>query len=255
MNKSMHKGLIVTAGVLLACTMAATAGTWTGETAAFRADARAGHGAREPRESEWATWDTAWDGAASVEVTLERPGGRTEWLGGGSSTSAGRGSAVWRPGEGESGTFTLTHVSRDASGREIGRLTAEFFRELAAVETSGTPVPVPFAWLEAHPDYLAAFGGDYEAAAAGRAANGMAGWQCYMAGVEPTDPDAALRTLMEIRDGEPSLKPDPDLKAERVYGLQGRKSLAEGDWEESPGLDGWRGKDWRFFRITVKMPE
>lgn len=260
MNKAMCNVWAWAVAVLAACAVATPGGTWTGETAAFRVDGRAGHGARSPRAEEWVAWDTAWDGAASVEVTLERPNGRTEWLGGGTAAASGLGTAVWRPGAGEAGKFTLTHVSRDASGMEIGRLTAEFFRELTAVETSESPVPVPFAWLDSHPEFLAAFGGNYEAAAKGKAANGMSGWECYVVGVPPTDADAGLKTLMEIRNGQPSLIPDPDLneggtKAERVYNVQGRKSLDGGTWEEAPGLDGWRGKDWRFFRITVKMPE
>ena len=100
-------------------------------SAPFRADTRTGTNAVLPADGRSrVTWDTAWDGASSAEVTLARPGGSTERLGGASSSwGAGRGSAEWIAGEGEYGRFVLTHTSRDASGTELGRLEAAFVRE------------------------------------------------------------------------------------------------------------------------------
>lgn len=347
MSKEMRKGLVAAAGILAACAGVAAADTWEGVTPAFRADTRAGRGAMEPHAAEWAAWDTAWDESASVEVTLTRPDGTTERLGGASGTgAAGLGSAAWRPREGESGRYLLVHVSRDASGRETGRMTAEFVRilplEVATVElpeakvgeaytamleaiggtapyawavaggrlpagialsadgilagtpleageyafavrvgdaaggeaagalalavisalewTVQSPVPVPFAWLEAYPSHLAAYGGDYEAAAANAAANGMAGWECYVAGLDPTDADASLKTQIAFLNGLPSVTPDPDLneggtKTNRVYRVFGRQSLTDGEWAEASNPAEWDAKDYRFFRMTVKMPE
>ena len=138
-------------------------------------------------------------------------------------------------------------------------MTAEFFRYLEAVATSESPVPVPFAWLEAHPGFLAQYGGDYEAAAKGQAANGMVGWACYVAGLDPTDADADLKTRIEVHGGAPTVTPDPDLneggtKTNRVYGVLGSRSPAEGGWMEAPNPAEWEAKGYRFFRMTVKMP-
>ena len=109
----------------------ASAAPWTASSAPFRADTRTGTNAVLPADGRsWATWDSAWEGAANAEVTLTRPDGRVERLGGSSSSwGTGRGSAEWSAGEGEYGRFVLTHTSRDAAGTELGRLEAVFVRE------------------------------------------------------------------------------------------------------------------------------
>ena len=115
--------------------------------------------------------------------------------------------------------------------------------------TTGTEVPVPFDWLD---DYGLAQDGDYEAAAAGTAANGRPVWECYVAGLDPTDPDDDFRVFIEIRDGAPVITFDPDLNdggllSERVYEVQGTTDLGA-PWGPTNALS-------RFFRVTVRMKE
>ena len=77
----------------------------------------------------------------------------------------------------------------------------------------------------------------YESAAKEDAANGQnTVWECYVAGLNPTDETAAFRTVISIgADGEPVVGWEPDLneggtKHERVYTVEGRESLTEGSW-------------------------
>lgn len=136
---------------------------WHGESEPFRADTRAGTAAVLPLDgTPWAVWDTAWDGAESVEVALERPGGAVEILG--RATGRRHGMAVWRAGEGEYGRFSLTLISRDSQGTVLKRTSAVFAKVLPlAVATESLPAAwqdreysvaleatgglAPFAWL------------------------------------------------------------------------------------------------------------
>ena len=58
-------------------------------------------------------------------------------------------------------------------------------------ETTNSPVPVPYDWLDAYypGEHSAA---EYETLAAQGASNGLAVWQAYVAGLVPTDPAAAF---------------------------------------------------------------
>lgn len=124
------------------------------------------------------------------------------------------------------------------------------FLDAAAAETANTPVPVPHAWLaEKAPAILAADGGDFEAAAAAEAANGWPVWKCYLAGVGPTDKDAAFRVKsISFVDGEAVLEWDPDLndggtKTERRYRIEG-KTEPDDEWNAATPAS-------RFFRVWV----
>lgn len=110
---------------------AASAAPWHAASSPFRADTRTGTNAVLPEDGRSrATWDTAWEGASSVEVTLTRPGGSTDRLGGASSSrGTGRGRVEWIAGEREYGRFVLAHTSRGADGTVLGRLEAVFVRE------------------------------------------------------------------------------------------------------------------------------
>ncbi|MGI6098681.1 MAG: hypothetical protein GX174_05605 [Lentisphaerae bacterium] len=120
--------------------------------------------------------------------------------------------------------------------------------------TSTTPVPVPFAWLDGYPSLMAAAGGDYEAAAwraNGKhdgAGNELAVWQDYVAGTCPTNTASRFRCSIEMWQGVPVLRWDPDLGNERVYTIWGRPSLLEGEWTTPTNAAS------RFFRVTVTMP-
>ena len=58
--------------------------------------------------------------------------------------------------------------------------------------TQTTPVPVPYAWLDAHVPGIAHEAEAYEAAAKATAANGRPVWACYALGLDPQDATALL---------------------------------------------------------------
>ena len=123
----------------------------------------------------------------------------------------------------------------------------------AYTATQTTPAPVPYVWLRGHfphtPDEYDA----YESAAKEDAANGLNKvWECYVAGLTPTDAKVAFRTVISIgADGEPVVSWNPDLneggtKHERVYTVEGKANLTD-SWAPTNSAS-------RFFRVKVSMP-
>lgn len=146
------------------------------------------------------------------------------------------------PFAGRSGTYAAVVRVADATGRRAERA---FSVSVAETNTETTPVPVPCDWLERH--WLAPYG-EYEDAAWGRAANGEnAVWECYLAGLDPTDAEDRFLANIEIEDGKPVVTWSPDLGEVRNYVVEGKPSLA-GEW-------GLCNEDSRFFRVRVAMPD
>ena len=67
--------------------------------------------------------------------------------------------------------------------------------------TQTTPVPVPYAWLDAHVPGVAQESEAYEAAAREPAANGRPVWACYAVGLDPSDPLDDIRITRFWMDG------------------------------------------------------
>ena len=109
-------------------------------------------------------------------------------------------------------------------------------------------VEIPVSWLDTTAQsFLAAAGGDYEAAALATAANGVNKvWECYVAGLVPTDDGARFRAKIEMKDGAAVVTPDPDLGAERVYTVIGAETLPEAFGPTNAAS--------RFFRVKVELP-
>ena len=127
----------------------------------------------------------------------------------------------------------------------------EIRRADGGTATATTPVPVPYDWLA---PYLAAFGGDYEAAAHATGANGVALWESYVAGLDPAD--AASRFTAKIAlgaDGRPAVTWSPDLRTAdppRAYTVYGKPTLGAAAW--APVTDANRAT-MRFFRVEVEI--
>ena len=122
-------------------------------------------------------------------------------------------------------------------------------------KTQGTPVPVPFAWLDLWQSPIA----DYEDFAAKPGANGIPRWESYVAGLDPTNGAshfAITNVAVDAADGV-SLGWAPDYETalepwtgkRRVYVVEGKTNLTDGAWH-SPTNDASR-----FFRVKVRMPE
>lgn len=120
--------------------------------------------------------------------------------------------------------------------------------------TLTSPEPVPYSWLSQYG--LGAASGDFEAAA--NAASGKMSlgrpttvWEEFVAGLDPTNENSRFEAKIEMVDGAPVVKWEPDLNTNgivRIYKVYGRESLAEGEWQyPTNSLH-------RFFRVDVDMP-
>ena len=119
--------------------------------------------------------------------------------------------------------------------------------------TSTTPTPVPYVWLDANAKFFVShFYGDYEAVAHAAAANRVNKvWECYVAGISPTNAAARFEARIEIENGVPVVTWSPDLneggtRNERVYTVEGRERLGDG-WGPTNAAS-------RFFRVKVALP-
>ncbi len=77
-------------------------------------------------------------------------------------------------------------------------------------------------------------------------------WECYVAGLVPTNATDIFRALISMENGNPVIGWTPDLneggtKQERVYTVEGRESLTNGSWGPTNAAS-------RFFRVKVAMP-
>ena len=114
-------------------------------------------------------------------------------------------------------------------------------------------VAIPHSWLsdEAAP-ILAANSGNHETAANAMAANGVNKvWECYVAGISPTNAAARFEARIDFVDGKPVVKWEPDLneggtKHERVYTVEGKENLTD-SWAPTNSAS-------RFFHVKVGMP-
>ena len=107
---------------------------------------------------------------------------------------------------------------------------------------------VPVSWLdEAAGVVVTAVGGDYQVAALATAANGVNKvWECYVAGLSPTNAAERFEARVDMMDGEPVVRWNPDLGATRDYAVEGKETLGDG-WGPTNAAS-------RFFRVKVKLP-
>ena len=103
-------------------------------------------------------------------------------------------------------TLSLLLMGRAVSGepvaRQCGAVGIVTYDPLPFTETETTPVPVPYAWLDAHVPGVAQDVEAYEAAANGTAANGRKVWECYIVGLDPSDPLGAFRITRFWMEGD-----------------------------------------------------
>ena len=77
-------------------------------------------------------------------------------------------------------------------------------------------------------------------------------WECYVAGLVPTNATDLFRTVIWMEGGKPVIGWTPDLneggtKQDRVYTVEGRESLTSGSWGPTNAAS-------RFFRVKVALP-
>lgn len=150
------------------------------------------------------------------------------------------------------GTYRVPVSVIDAEGASWSGTAVFHVVEASDLVTKTTPVPVPYSWLDGH-----GLGGGTtegrEAAAKATAANGRPVWACYVADLDPANPNADLVAGIEMVDGEPQVSVLKGESASRVYTVQGAKKLG-GGWSDLVGVDDWDEAGFRFFRIKVDLP-
>jgi hypothetical protein len=115
--------------------------------------------------------------------------------------------------------------------------------EACDVATTGTPAPVPYAWLLAFSGLVA--NGDFEAAAGVDAdGDGMLTWAEYVAGSDPTNAASVFRVTI---DAERNIHWSPDL-SDRLYAVEGKALLTDSEWRTPDA-------GCRFFRVRVELPK
>ncbi len=189
-------------------------------------------------DEEYHAWDHAEFLVDGVEVA--RQDGATGWKTVSARVEgAGAHTLVWR--------YVKDDVELDG---EDCIWVADFGWTSDLTETQTTAVPVPYAWLLANcPDAVDEYD-VYEAVAKQPAANGrLTVADCYVAGLDPNDPAAEFKAVIEMVDGVPVVMPSPDLKDERVYKVLGKTSLEDaGEWQYPTNALH------HFFKISVEMP-
>lgn len=121
--------------------------------------------------------------------------------------------------------------------------------------TITTPEPVPYSYFdESYPTLLAEHDGDYEAAGHAAASNGRNKvWECFVAGISPTNETSVFTAKIEMKDGVPVVTWEPNLNTNgvvRVYKVYGKETLENGGGEWQYPTNSLH----RFFKVTVEMP-
>ena len=201
---------------------------------------------RMAAQTEQVCYSSTWeDGAASGATAVVEVNG--EML----TSATGSGYIDWTPMS--NGTYTLTHKVM-SGGEQVGEtLTAIFLVEAIYTSTQTTPVPVPYAWLTQYePDIVDEFDA-YEAAAKATAANGRSKvWECFVAGISPTNETASFTARIEMQGETPIVTWEPDLNTNgviRTYKVHGSETLENGGSWQYP-----TNALHRFFKVTVEMP-
>lgn len=151
-------------------------------------------------------------------------------------------------------TITWTYVKDDVeSDGDDAAYVAGYGWVSDYTETKTTAVPVPYAWLlQNDPEIVDEFDA-YEAAALATAMNGHNKvWECYVAGISPTNETARFSAKIEMVGGIPQITWSPNLNTngvERTYTIWGKTNLTDGvDWECPTN------SAHHFFKVTVEMP-
>ena len=121
------------------------------------------------------------------------------------------------------------------------------------VVTSSTPAAVPYEWLRHYGLFDPKGTGTAEEAAFTIAKNGHNRvWECYVAGINPTNEAARFTAKIELKDGAPVVTWDPNLNTNgivRIYKVYGNRTLDNGGAWQYP-----TNSLHRFFKVKAEMP-
>lgn len=159
------------------------------------------------------------------------------------------------------GAYRLVATVADASGVALTNTFDLVVADSSAV-TTGTPVPVPHVWIAQNaPDILAVCGGDFEAAAAFDAPIGRPVWQCWLTGADIAADGNDFTASLEIApDGTWTVSWSPDLNEGlatpvRSYHILAKQTPFDTTWTDVTSTPSLSSTLWRFFRVSVSLPE
>ena len=143
--------------------------------------------------------------------------------------------------------------------RQSGAFGIVTYDPLPVTETQTTPVPVLYAWLDAHVPGVAHESEAYEAAAMATAANGRKVWECYVVGLDPQDAEANFRiTKFPMKaDGTPDLANLEFAPAQSEWNVPGARPVVKGaaslggEWQT---VTEENKASFRFFKVEVVLP-
>ena len=146
-------------------------------------------------------------------------------------------------------------VSAGASAATLARQCGAFgivtYDLPSVTETQTTPVPVPYAWLRQHVPGIVDEYEAYETAAKATALNGRKVWECYVAGLDPTNAASEFTVAIAISNDVPYITWSPNLNTNgivRNYTILGKESLTDAaDWAPTNSTH-------RFFKVKVEIP-
>jgi len=151
----------------------------------------------------------------------------------------------------------------DDSGTRVGRTLSLTVEAPPATETSDTPVPVPYSWLDS---YASSFSSPYDGSIQNyeelaqrptgkRNADGspVRLWQEYVAGTNPTNENDVFTAFIEMVDSCPVVRWKPDLNSNGIYNVRsytisGKTNLTDTAWQTPTN------SAHRFFRVNVNLP-
>jgi hypothetical protein len=136
----------------------------------------------------------------------------------------------------------------DGNPRTLGFTVDMGAYEYPKTHTPSVPVSVEYCWLDLWQQGIADYAG-YETLALSGAANGLRFWECYVAGLDPTDKDSRflIRRIKVEGDDTVTLDWSPDKLPGRTYKVWGKENLAD-SW-------GWpTNSASKFFKVSVEIP-
>jgi len=143
------------------------------------------------------------------------------------------------------------NVSAVPLARQCGAFGIVTYDLPPITETQTTPVPVPYVWLRAYDLALVDEYEAYETAAKAKASNGREVWECYVAGLDPTNAASEFTAAISMTNDVPYITWSPNLNTNgvvRKYTILGKESLTDtADWAPTNSTH-------RFFKVKVEMP-
>jgi hypothetical protein len=132
------------------------------------------------------------------------------------------------------------------SDRKDGQRVWPYFKDTEPVWVTCTPVPVPYAWMDLYYHELSGVA-TYEAAALLIASNNLNRvWECYTAGLNPTNETSVLRAYIGISNSVKHVWWQPNL-TNRNYTIMGKTNLSDTVWH-SPTNEGTH-----FYKVKVSV--